>query len=190
MNQQNIYQVYRHIRRRNIVFIGIVGIVVAGRIPLFFMCSWREGDWLELFNERNWIYLILVIVLLIALLVELYYYVSCWDKRQIRKQIMMMGIFREQFEEAMSNGRFFAFNAGSNTMYVSGDYCIMGVRGKYHVVRSRNILKLGLESISAGKQSAYRLHCLMRNGEKYTLYMKRMQAIEIAQYLKEALSPS
>lgn len=187
MNQQNIYQVYRHIRERNIAFVGVLAIV---ELLIFPSLLRTEEGRLNFLYGSNWMYLMLVIVLWIALLVQLYYYVSCWDKRQIQKQVMMMGIFREQFEEVMSNGRFFAYKASSNTMYVSGEYCIIGERGKYHVVRSRNILKLGLETVAVGKQTAYRLHCLMRNGEKYTLYMKRMQAIEIAQYLKDALSPS
>ena len=187
MNQKNIYQVYHHIRGRNIVFVCGLGLVELMMLPS--LLRTEEGG-LDFSYGSNWRYLPLVIVLLIVLLVQLYCYVSCWDKRQIQKQVMMMGVFREQFEEAMSNGRFFAFNAGSNTMYVSGEYCIIGGRGKYHVVRSKNILKLGLESVSVGKKTAYRLHCLMRNGEKYTVYMKRIQAIEIAQYLKDALSPS
>lgn len=187
MNQQNIYQVYRHIRERNIAFFGVLAIVELLTFPS--LVRTEEGR-LDFFYGSNWTYLMLVIVLWIALLVELYYYISCWDKRQIQKQVMLMGVSKELFEEAMGNGRFFAYKASTNTIYVSGEYCIIGGRGKYHVVRSRNILKLGLESVSVGKQTAYRLHCLMRNGEKYTVYMKRMQAIEIAQYLKDALSPS
>lgn len=189
MNKQNIYHVYSQNREKETVFLGIITVVMSlSLVPLLMGVPLSE---IISSDIKVFLYSIMSFILWCVLGVQLYYCISHWDKRQIQEQLAMKGISIEQFENVMSRGMFFPGRGGiKNSVYVSYEYCLIGERGQYYVVHSRDILKLGLEMLTVGNQKAYRLHVLMRNGEKYTLFMRKLQAIEIAEYLRNALSPS
>lgn len=190
MNGQDIYHVYSQNREKTVVFIGVLAVTESLLIGSLLM-----GDPLSEVSlpdrVRFFSGIMMTIILWCALLVQLYCYISHWDKRRIQEQLTRKGISIERFENVMNKGQFFPFRGGlKHSIYVSQEYCIIGERGQYYVVHSRDILKLGLEPVSVGNQKAHRLHVLMRNGDKYTLFMGKLQAVEIAEYLKNALSPS
>lgn len=190
MNGQDIYHVYSKKRKEAVVFIGIITVMMSlMAAPLLMGDPLSEVSLAD--GVRFFLDIMMTIILWCALLVQLYCYISHWDKRRIQEQLTRKGISIERFENVMNKGQFFPFRGGiKHSIYVSQEYCIIGERGQYYVVHSRDILKLGLELVSVGNQKAYRFHVLMRNGDKYTLFMGKLQAIEIAEYLKNALSPS
>lgn len=178
----NIYKVYSNMRKKLTFQLGIAA--------LLFLCIFggiNPAEWINLFYGINRMYLIIIIVVWVMFLVQVYCYVTKWDKRQIQEELQLQGIPKELFEENMNQGRFFFQTGRADNMFVSSQYCIISSHGRYSIVRSEDIYKLGVDTFKNGNITAHRLNCLMRNGKKYTLYMKVTQSVEIAKYLKDAL---
>lgn len=172
MGQSTIYQNYDHIRRREVIRFGVIAAFA----------------FLNIFISPYPLLQVFCVLIVLLFLVQVYRYLSHWDRRIIEKQLRVQGVSSELFENALKQGRFFSYKRNTDTIFVSGEYCVIGSREKYYIVRSGDILKLGLETISSGRYKAYRLNCLMRSGEKYSLFMGKLEAVEIAEYLKEAFT--
>jgi hypothetical protein len=182
----SIYQAYDIIRKRMITQTGVLSVLSFLLFPL--IGSVNPQQWINLFYGTNRLYLLIIVIIWVMFISQIYCFVSKWDKRQIEKQLELLAIPKELFEAAMEKGRIFMRKGHTDSMFVSGEYCIIGGRGQYRVVRSQDIYKLGITSVTVGNRknnhTEYRLNCLMRNGTKYTLSMPQEQALEVASYLK------
>ncbi len=184
VNTGNIYEAYDIIRKKSV---GRCAVLAGLSLILFPLIGGiRPEDWLNLFYGINIMYLFIILAMWAMFLSQVYCMVTKWDKRQIEKQLILQGINKDIFEENMDKGRIF-FQNGTDSMFVSSEYCIIAGRGRYSVVRSRDIYKLGIDTVSNGKVNMPRLMCLMRNGKKYTLMLRQSVSLEIAEYLKNVL---
>ncbi|MDO5154782.1 MAG: hypothetical protein Q4D51_02350 [Eubacteriales bacterium] len=184
-NQGDIYLAYRIMRKRAVMTMGIIAVL---SLLLFPLIGGTEKDaWMNLFYGINRIYLLLIAAFWSVFVVELYRYITKWDKRKIQQQLRRLGIDRYTFEQKMDTGRFFFPKGKTDSIFVSKDYSIIGGHGRYAVVRTIDILKLGVDTVNRGQVVEHRMHCLMRNGKVYSLNLPEVYANEVAKYLMEIL---
>ena len=110
------------------------------------------------------------------------------DKKRIRKLVAEKGIYLEQFEANLDEGTVFCQKLGRDIFFISTQFGLLRERGRWVVIRTQDIMKMGIDSVQNGKTTIERLHCLMKDGSVYTMAMPAALAAQAADFLKKTVT--
>lgn len=183
MGKGDIYKICKKIRM-NGVYVGIFVIVFWAL--LYFVLT--KGSFDDMFYGINRLYLIIFLLGIGFVVVNTFCILIKWDKRIIQKAVSEQGIYLEQFERNMDDGIAFCQKGGSDVFFISSQYGIVRTHGCWNVIRTENIMKLGVDRLDHGQVVIERMHCLMKDGTVYTVALPIRLAMTAAEYLKGTLT--
>lgn len=109
------------------------------------------------------------------------------DRRKIQQLVVNQGIMLDQFENNLDEGIAFRQKNSADLFFISNQYGLVRSNGRYHVIRTGHIMKLGIDKVQTGQIQTERMHCLMKDGTVYTVAMANQTAMNIAEYIKATL---
>ncbi|MGN0495895.1 MAG: hypothetical protein ACI4GW_06685 [Lachnospiraceae bacterium] len=183
MGKGNIYQICKKIRMNGIVF-GIALIVIWALLYLVL----SGGSFTDIFYGVNRVYLFVFLVGIGLVVVNVFCILTRWDKRIIQKLALEQGIFLDQLERNMDDGIAFCQKGGSDIFFISSQFSIVRSHGFWQIIRTENIMKLGVDRMERGQVVIERMHCLMKDGTVYTVAIPNRLAMVAAEYLKGTLT--
>lgn len=178
----NIYGVCTQVRKSGMTA-GVI--LTAVWAALYFLLL--DGNFEDLFYGINRIHLLVFAIGIGYVLLNVFCIITGFDKRNIRKQVSAMGISLEQFENNMSKGCVYSKAGASDVFVLSSVYCLFRSNGFFHVIRTDDIMKLGVDVFGNGKNRTERMHCLTRDGNVYTIDMPIEKTMELTGNLCELL---
>lgn len=183
MGKGNIYQVCKKVRM-NGIFGGIAMLFVW--VVLYYFMS--PGKFVDMFYGINRIYLLFFVVGIGLIVVNGFFLLFGLDKKRIRKLVAEKGIYLEQFEANLDEGTVFCQKLGRDIFFISTQFGLLRERGRWVVIRTQDIMKMGIDSVQNGKTTIERLHCLMKDGSVYTMAMPAALAAQAADFLKKTVT--
>ena len=182
MGKGNIYQICKKIRMNGI----IAGVALLGLwAVLYFILS--RGSFIDMFYGINRIYLIFFVMGIGFIVVNGFLLLIGFDKRQIKNKVAEQGIYLEQFEANLNEGIAFSRKGSGDVFFISTQYGLLRSYGCWIVIRTKNIMKMGIDKVDQGKVVVERIHCLMKDGNVYTMAIPNALAMQAAEYLKESI---
>ena len=183
MGKGNIYQVCKKVRM-NGIFGGIAMLFVW--VVLYYFMS--PGNFVDMFYGINRIYLLFFVAGIGLIAVNGFFLLFGLDKKRIRKLVAEKGIYLEQFEANLDEGTVFCQKLGRDIFFISTQFGLLRERGRWVVIRTQDIMKMGIDSVQNGKTTIERLHCLMKDGSVYTMAMPAALAAQAADFLKKTVT--
>ncbi|MGN0438361.1 MAG: hypothetical protein ACI4F4_07525 [Lachnospiraceae bacterium] len=183
MGKGDIYQICKKVRM-NGIFAGVVVTVIWAL--LYFVLV--RGSFVDIFYGINRVYLLIFIVGIGFIVVNGFCLLINLDKKQIQNQVAEQGIYLEQFESNLDEGVAFCQKGGSDVFFISSQYGLLRSRGVWKVIRTENIMKLGVDRIERGQVVVERAHCLMRDGNVYTVSIPNALAMQAVEFLKMTMN--
>lgn len=183
MGKGNIYQICKKIRMNGIY----AGIVVIGIWALLYFVL-TGGSFVDMFYGINRVYLLIFIVGIGMVLLNGFCILFKLDKKQIQNQVLEQGIYLEQFEKNLDDGIAFCQKGGSDVFFISSQFGLLRTQGLWKVIRTEQIMKLGVDRIQRGQVAVERLHCLMKDGNVYTVSIPNVLAMQAAEFLKGTMT--
>ncbi len=179
MGKGNIYQVCKIIRMQGIK----AGLVVIGIWALLYLVLMR-GNFVDMFYGINRIYLIILALGIGYVLVNGICMLFQVDKIKIQKLVAEQGIMLAQYENNLDEGIAFYQKGSSDLFFISNQYGLIRSHGAYHVIRTDNIMKLGIDQMNNGQVQIQHMHCLMKDGAIYSFVLSNQAAYSVAEYMK------
>ena len=183
MGKGDIYQICKKIRMNGIY----AGIVVIGIWALLYFVL-TGGNFVDMFYGINRVYLLIFIVGIGMVLLNGFCILLKLDKKQIQNQVLEQGIYLEQFEKNLDDGIAFCQKGGSDVFFISNQFGLLRTQGLWKVIRTQQIMKLGVDQIQRGQVAVERLHCLMKDGNVYTVSIPNVLAMQAAEFLKGTMT--
>jgi len=178
MNNKDIYEICKSIRKYGIVA-GVV--VIAFGFLLYSVLL--NGELEDLFYGINRVYLIFPIMGIALIVYHVFGLLFNVDKRKIKYLAENQGIMMHQFEMDLRRGNVFYQKGSGDVLCISDQYGLIRSKGAYHVIRTKDIMKLGIDTVNVGQTTQERMNCLMRDGSVYPLIMKHSIAMQAASFL-------
>ncbi|MBO5489717.1 MAG: hypothetical protein J5972_07425 [Eubacterium sp.] len=178
-----IYQICKLLRINGI----IVGIIVIALWALLYIV-FTHGNFVDMFYGVNRVYLPILIWGIGFVVINGFCLLIKLDKRQIQNQVAKQGINLEQFESNLDEGIALCQKVASDVFFISNQFGLLRTRRFWKVIRTEDIMKLGVDRVERGKITIERLHCLMKDGNIYTVSVPNETATQAAKYLKKTIS--
>ncbi len=178
----SVFDVYHKIRSKETL--KSLACLVIGIILFAIVFGFKDGSWKDIFYGINRAFLLIGILFIVYFLYNVILYIFRVDTIRIKRLIRSYPGNHMVILNNLEAGKIYS-SGTADTFLVSTNYCLFYSVGRYHLVRTGDIKKLGYDVKYVNKHKKEILICLLKNGERYEMYINRMQAMEIADYMKK-----